>query len=72
METRTRIIASELRAELGRRRWSRRHLAELVGLSPSFIALICAGLPASERATRLILAALGPEGATRVVDGGQR
>jgi transcriptional regulator with XRE-family HTH domain len=60
------INAIELRAELARRNWSRRELAYRAGLSESYVRWICRGAAPSEKATRLILKALGPDGAARV------
>ncbi len=61
-----RIDPAELRAELARRRWTRRKLAEATGLSRSLVQIVCDGYRPSKRATALILDALGPSGAARV------
>lgn len=61
------IDIDELRAELARRRWTRKELAERTGLSASYIGLVCGGLRPSSRAVDLIVSALGEDGAERVL-----
>ena len=60
------INADELRAELARRRWTQRALADRVGVSPALIGLICSGWRGSARVRARIVQALGPLAASRV------
>jgi transcriptional regulator with XRE-family HTH domain len=55
----TTFKSSELRAELARRRWRQRDLAEATGLSLSYISWLCRGGYPGERAAKRIKKALG-------------
>lgn len=61
------LDADELRAELARRRWTHADLARHAGLSVAYIGWICRGARASDKAASRILAALGAQGAARVL-----
>jgi transcriptional regulator with XRE-family HTH domain len=61
------IDIAELRAEMARRLWRQQELADRTGLSRATVAWILRGAKPSERAGKLILKALGEEGAERVI-----
>jgi len=63
------IDPTELRAELGRRRWSLRYLAKQSGLSESYIRWVARGAIPHPGAARKILLALGEDSARRVAVG---
>jgi transcriptional regulator with XRE-family HTH domain len=67
----TSFKSSELRAELARRRWRQRDLADATGLSLSYIGWLCRGGYPGERAAKRITKALGRR-ATATIFGGQR
>jgi len=62
---------SALRAELARKGWTLKKLAEECGLSPSYISVLARGLRPTDKARQRIFRALGPE-ATKAITSGSR